>query len=196
MSPGLLNGILTGTLDDRERRSPVVVGLLVACVVVVALTLTWTFLGMRAVMDVGGSCAEGGPYQIAQPCPDGAVLLSAAIPVMLVSAMLGSALALLSRAPNLLVPMWALLFGSLGWNFLEYGFTDAGPVWGWVVCGVVFEAMALPAVVVVVAGSRLRGWIPAVRDDAPAPRLTWWLGYLILGVVGLALGAWSFDAWS
>ncbi len=37
------------------------------------LTLVW--LSMRAVMNVGGFCAEGGPYVIETPCPDGVPLL-------------------------------------------------------------------------------------------------------------------------
>jgi hypothetical protein len=32
---------------------------LLGSVVVLGLALTWTYLGMRSVMDVGGSCAEG-----------------------------------------------------------------------------------------------------------------------------------------
>jgi hypothetical protein len=192
----------TSVADGTTRRSPVVLGLLVVSVLVLAVTLVWTFLGMRAVMDVGGSCAEGGPYEIATPCPNGAVLLSVAIPVMILSAMLGSGMALLVRAPNLLLPMWTALFGSLGWNFLEYGFTtDDGLVWGWVVCGVVFELMALPAVGMIVAGSQLAGLVPrapvdAVPDTGRSSPLTWWLGYLALAVAGVLLGAWSFDALS
>ena len=93
---------------------------------------------MRAVMNVGGSCADGGPYVSAQPCPDGAVLIAIAIPVMLITAMIGSAAALSVGAPNLLVPMWGVLFGSLGWNFLEFAFKGDDIVWGWLVCGVVF----------------------------------------------------------
>jgi hypothetical protein len=192
----------TSIADGTTRRSPVVLGLLVVSVLVLAVTLVWTFLGMRSVMDVGGSCAEGGPYEIATPCPNGAVLLSVAIPVMILSAMLGSAMALLVRAPNLLLPMWAALFGSLGWNFLEYGFTtDDGLVWGWIVCGVVFELMALPAVGMIVAGSQLAGLVPRAPVDAGpdtgrSSPLTWWLGYLALAVAGVLLGAWSFDALS
>lgn len=34
---------------------------LAACVIVM-------FLSMRAVMDIGGACASGGPYVPAQPC--------------------------------------------------------------------------------------------------------------------------------
>jgi hypothetical protein len=35
---------------------------------------------------------------------------------------------------------WSALFLSLGWNFWEYGLAD-GPVWGWIICGVVFVLM-------------------------------------------------------
>jgi hypothetical protein len=91
--------------------------------------------------------------------------------------------------------MWGLLFGSLGWNFLEYGVSD-GPVWGYVVPGVMFEAMALPAVVAIVAGRRI-GLTRRAGADEPAPsQLTWYLGYLILGIIGLVVGTWSFDALS
>ena len=36
-----------------------------------AACLTVLFLCMRSVMDIGGSCASGGPYEIANPCPAG-----------------------------------------------------------------------------------------------------------------------------
>jgi len=38
------------------------------CGVVIGLTLT--FLVMRALMAIGGSCASGGPYVSARQCPD------------------------------------------------------------------------------------------------------------------------------
>jgi hypothetical protein len=167
---------------------------LLTCVLLVAVMLTWTYLGMRAVMDVGGSCADGGPYVSAQPCPGGAWLISIAIPVLVGAAMLGSYVALGLRAPGLLVPMWAVLFGSLGWNFLEYGFGDDGPVAGWIVCGVVFELMALPALGVMVAGARF----PLARltgtTPGEAPQAAWYAAYAVLGALGVAVGWWSFDA--
>jgi hypothetical protein len=179
----------------RTAYRPLVV--LLGCVLVMAIAMTWTFVGMRAVMDVGGSCAEGGPYEVAQTCPDGAWLLSLAIPVMVAVALLGSYLAFRLSAPNLLLPMWLLLFGSLGWNFLEYGFGDDGPVWGWVVCGVVFELMALPALGVMVAGDKLVR-IPTLPGQAAgSPRqLVWYASYVVLGVAGAVVGWWSFDALS
>ena len=179
--------------QEQSRSAYAPLAVLLTSVLLVGLALTWTYLGMRAVMDVGGSCASGGPYEIATPCPDGAVLISIAIPVLVASALLGSGLALRLQAPTLLLPMWAVLFGALGWNFLDYGFraTD-GPVWGWVVCGVVFELMALPAVAVLVG---LRSFRMPAATDVTSPA-AWWAAYVVLGGAGLALGAWTFDAWS
>ena len=36
------------------------------------MCLTMVYESMRAVMDIGGSCASGNtPYEIARPCPKG-----------------------------------------------------------------------------------------------------------------------------
>ena len=91
------------------------------------------------------------------------MLIAIAIPVMLITAMVGSAAAMSINAPNLLIPMWGVLFGSLGWNFLEFAFTGGDIVWGWLVCGVVFWLMALPAVFGILAGVK-----NAVRPAEPA----------------------------
>ena len=105
--------------------------------------------------------------------------------------------ALTLGAPTLLLPMWAVLFGSLGWNFLEYGLGDDGPVWGWIVCGVVFELMALPAVLVIVAGDRLVKVprLPGQATQAPGQSV-WYAAYVVLGAVGVVVGWWTFDALS
>jgi hypothetical protein len=118
---------------------------------------------------------------------------------MVIAAMLGSYVAFRLSAPGLLLPMWAALFGSLGWNFLEYGFGDDGPVWGWVVCGVVFELMALPALAVIVGARWLADKgvsIPRLPGQAEqSPReLVWYAAYAALIVAGVAVGWWSFDA--
>ncbi|MCW2764959.1 MAG: hypothetical protein JWO11_918 [Nocardioides sp.] len=170
---------------------------LFACVILVALSLTWTYLGMRAVMNVGGSCADGGPYVSAQPCPDGAWMISVAIPVLVIVAMIGSAVAGGLSAPNLLVPMWGLLFGSLGWNFLEYGAFSGDLVWGWIVCGVVFELMALPVVLLALPGRGGTKWMPPTAPGTgSAGGAWWWPAYAGLAVIGGALAIWSFGAWS
>lgn len=173
------------------------VATVLGCVLVLATTLVWAFRGMRAVMDVGGTCAEGGPYEIATPCPDGAVLLIVAIPVMLIAALLGSAVATSASAPDLLLPMWGVLFGALGWNFLEYGFTAAGGVeWGWLVPGVLFELMALPALYLIARGATFSDFSVPREGPRPGLRSSWYAAYLVLGATGAAAGWWSFDALS
>ncbi len=175
----------------RSVRGPAV---LVVSVLVLATCLTWAFFSMRAVMDVGGACADGGPYVSAQPCPDGAVLIAIAVPVMLITAMVGSVVAMSLNAPNLLLPMWGVLFGSLGWNFLEYGTTGPDLVWGWLVCGVVFELMALPAILAILAGIKNAVLPP---DSQPDTGARWWVpAYALLGALGFTFGWWSFAALS
>jgi len=39
-------------------------------VLLVAGGITVMYQAMRAVMEVGGYCASGGPYEIRQECPD------------------------------------------------------------------------------------------------------------------------------
>jgi hypothetical protein len=114
---------------------------LAACV-----TLIW--LGMRAVMDIGGACAEGGPYVPARSCAAGA---TAALWLGILGLFAFGALGIYAGArigggwAALPLLGWPALFGSLGWNFLEYGFTyeDGVVVWGWVIPGVIFVAMAV-----------------------------------------------------
>ncbi len=163
------------------------VGLFV-CVVLLAVGLMWAWLAMRAVMGVGGSCASGGPYEIATPCPDGSWLIAIAIPMLIITAMIGSALAVGVSAPNLLMPMWFLLFASLGWNFLEYGIFRGDVEVGSIVCGVMFELMALPVLFLIPAGLRSK-----TKRPEGAPKLWWWVVcYIGLASIGISIGAWSY----
>lgn len=175
---------------ETARPTPItakgLVGLFV-CVLLVAISLMWAWLSMRAVMGVGGSCASGGPYEIATPCPDGSWLIAIAIPMLIITAMIGSALAISVSAPNLLMPMWFLLFASLGWNFLEYGIRGNVEV-GFIVCGVVFELMALPVLFLIPAALRSK-----TKRIEGAPRPWWWVVcYLGLASIGISIGAWSY----
>jgi hypothetical protein len=130
---------------------------LAACVIVM-------FLSMRAVMDIGGACASGGPYVPAQPCPD-------AVPALMTISMLGlfgfGALGLWAGAQlgggwaGLPLLAWPGLFLGLGWNFLEYGVRppgdEPGPAFGWLLCGVVFVAIGvIPLLIVISARRELR----------------------------------------
>jgi hypothetical protein len=124
--------------------------------------LTILFLGMRAVMDIGGYCAEGGPFEIRQTCPDG-------VPGLFLGGLWGGIIfcgiyvwqTIKHEVPSFLALVWPALFLSLGWNFWEYGLNppappgeEAGIVWSWIICGVVFFLMgglpliaAIPAVI-------------------------------------------------
>jgi hypothetical protein len=131
-----------------SRYGPLDIGLYLLAVAGLAACLTLVFLGMRAVMDVGGFCAEGGPYVIDTPCPEGVgVILPLAIFGGLGSAAVvgwkGADIG--GRFAGLVLLAWPALFISLGWNFLEYAIWPPGPdtgiVWGWLIPGVIFVIM-------------------------------------------------------
>jgi hypothetical protein len=183
----------TATSARRSRWSGGAVTLTVVSVLVLGTTMTWAFFAMRSVMDVGGACADGGPYVSSQPCPDGSWLIAVAIPAMVIFAMAGSAAAISVQAPNLLIPMWGFLFGSLGWNFLEYGVWSGGIVWGWLICGVMFWAMALPAVYGILL-ALAAAVIPSRKKGAAAGSRWWVPAYSLLGATGFLVGAWSYHA--
>lgn len=180
------------------------VAILATCLTVMGIGVAWVYWPMRAVMDVGGSCAEGGPYVIETHCPEGVTtFMTLGIPLFMVCVFVGF-IAITLRAPLPVFPGWALLFGALGWNFFDYGF-HADPsgrlVPSWVVCGVVFWVMALPAVVIFV------GW-PLVRErygtrrapldertpQAMLPDAAWIPIYVGLLALGWWLGTLALDA--
>jgi hypothetical protein len=107
--------------------------------------ITLLFLGMRAVMDIGGACASGGPYVPSVQCPEGipAVMMGGVWGGMI---FVGLYLWATSKhdVPTLVAFAWPALFLSLGWNFFEYGVDPPlgeGLVWGWLVCAALFALM-------------------------------------------------------
>ncbi len=145
-----------------------------------AACVTLLFLGMRAVMDVGGACADGGPYVSAQSCPNGApgaMLLG-------VFGLFGFGAIAMLYGPRVggiwaAIPLlaWCGLFLSLGWNFLDYGVFNpppgAGVEAGWLIPGVLFVLMG---------GVPLAGILVAARSGSLA-------GSAILASFNLAPGA-------
>ena len=114
-----------------------------------ALSLTLLWLSMRAVMDIGGACASGGPYVPAVECPD---IVIAMTPLSIFGLFLFGGLAIWGGASigagwaGLVGLAWPALFLSLGWNFLEYGLNPPGAEpgqleWSWLLCAVVFGVM-------------------------------------------------------
>ena len=117
-------------------------------IVLGSLSITLLFLGMRAVMDVGGACADGGPYVSAQPCPTG-------VPLAMIGGMFGlfGAAGLIvwfgsrigKAAASIVALGWPALFLVLGFNFMDYAVhppdTEPTPVWGWLIPGIIFWVM-------------------------------------------------------
>lgn len=110
--------------------------------VLIASGITMMFLGMRAVMDIGGYCASGGAYVIESECPNGT---GPVVILGLVGGLIGAGIYKISSVSlpgtNLLLLAWSALFLALGWNFWEYGIT-AGLDVGWIICGVLFVLIA------------------------------------------------------
>ena len=159
-----------------------------------ACGITMLYLGMRAVMDIGGACASGGPFVPRVECPEG-------VPVLMLGGIWGGIIftGLYARqtskrnVPSFLGFAWSALFLSLGWNFLEYGFDapgESGLVWGWLICGVFFVLMGgiplyfafgpvlgqflrretPPPPFVVPTKSRIRAEIERRREPTSSPR--------------------------
>jgi hypothetical protein len=149
---------------QQRRWSYVDVVLYLVGVAGLAASITLLFLGMRAVLDIGGFCAEGGPYQIQTHCPDGVALL---MPLAVFGGFGAAGLmawkgaALGSVYAGLVFLAWPALFLSLGWNFLEYAFSPppgmSGIQLGWLIPGILFVIMgAVPLLSALPIGRALR----------------------------------------
>jgi hypothetical protein len=119
-----------------------------------ACGITLLYLGMRSVMEIGGACADGGPFVVAQPCPKG-------VPLTILGGIWGAIImvgiyvwqTIKNKVPSLVAFAWSALFLPLGWNFLEFGVNPPygeGLVWGWLICAILFVIMGgLPLIFVV-----------------------------------------------
>ena len=147
-------------------------------VLLFAASLTVVFLAMRSVMDVGGYCASGGPYEIRQECPGGTWLL----PVGIFTGLIGVGFVVAGTfrgGPTLWTLAWPALFLALGWNFLRYGIDppppEEGLVWGWLICAVAFILMGGIPLLLLLANARTAFWGTddgppgSRRKDAPKP---------------------------
>lgn len=188
-----------GTAHPAEVKKPPYVRMTVlsVCLLLIGLSVAWLYFPMRAVLDVGGYCAEGGPYVIETHCPEGSTLfLMLGVPLWFAGVFTGLFVAATLSAPQPIFAGWALLFGALGWNFMDFAF-NADPsgavVASWLVCGIVFWLMALPAVAILVGGRFV-----AAREVTDASGSGWgWLGaYVVLLAFGWWLGSVTLQTWS
>jgi hypothetical protein len=174
---------------------------LCTCVLLMTLAMGWLFFGFRTVMAVGGSCMSGhGPYvSRLPPCPGSvSFLMPLGFVLMIISALAAGAFAKRLQAPSLMLSMWWLTFGFFGWNFLTLSLAGGEVVRGIMIVGVVFMAMALPALL-------FQLWLQppwttgtstnpnsrfAARWHVTSP--AYWYGvYIVLGSVGFTLAWWS-----
>jgi hypothetical protein len=126
-----------------------------------AACITLMFLAMRAVMGVGGTCAEGGPYVIETPCPTGSTAalligLFGLFGAWAVASVFGLRVGGIWAATPIFG--WSGLFIALGWNFLEGGLRAEGgmDITG-LLLGAMFWAMGGIPLVVTLLGTRKRG---------------------------------------
>jgi hypothetical protein len=143
--------------------------------------------GMRDVMVTdGGTCASGGPYVVAHECTSADMrLLMVGVLGTLVSAGfgLGGTTMLGGRPVMAGLLIWAALFGTLGWNFIDLGLNppEGMGAGGWKFTGVVFWLMAAGGLIPALASAAVwlrRGGRPEPSFAAPPPvvRAAWYSG--------------------
>ena len=139
----------------------------------VAAGITAVYVGMRDLMvESGGTCASGGPYEIANQCSSGQIgLLLGGIFSLLVFTALHAAMEHWADGPRIGWPaIMGVLFLVLGWNFIDLGLDpprDDGTSIGWLVSGVIFWLMAVGFLAP--AAMRAAEWLR--RGGAPEPVL-------------------------
>lgn len=158
--------------------------------IVFAITSIW--FGMRDVLEVGGYCAEGGPYVIAQECPQGSeALMLVGFPMLAIGIGLAifGLLKLGKAAILMLFLAWPALFLSLAWNFWQYGLNPpagmSSPQIGWLVCGFLFTAMGFPVILL------LPKMIGLLDPDRRGPVLAM---FALSAVAGVIAGIWFASA--
>jgi hypothetical protein len=119
--------------------------------------MTLLQLSTFAVMSVGGSCASGGPYQIAVPCPDS---VAAFAPLSVFGGLIAVGLSIyLAQGFGMPLTVWAwtILFCALGALFLA-AFFATGDIVG-LLLGIMFEIMGLVPLVIELRASPQRVFV-------------------------------------
>ena len=178
----------TGRRPIMSSRPARLIGIVVGLAGLCA-ALTMLFWSMRAVMEIGGSCASGNvPYETTRPCPQGTgwMMTSSIFGGLF---MLGLYAVSAAGGPSLLPLAWPALFLSLGWNFFEYGVDPpfgSGVAPGWLVCGVLFALMGgLPLLLLLNSG-----WLQSLftgKEMAGVPRGA----ILAFQAVAIVAGTWA-----
>jgi hypothetical protein len=161
-----------GVDDMRARRVVVKATLLTVGTLGFVVCLTLMYLSMRSVMDVGGSCASGGPYTISRPCPQGVAWV---MPLAIFGGLFFVGMTFLGvfeeGGPRPYAFAWSALFIALGWNFIDYGVDPpgGGTSVSWLVCGAIFFVMGGAPLVFLLSksGARWAFWGPVEGEKRP-----------------------------
>ena len=124
---------------------------------VFVLSFTLLFQVSFSVMALGGSCASGGPYEIAVECPESVALFA---PLSIFMGLAGVFIGIfLSQGFGTPLQTWAwpILFCGLGAAFL-YAFFAAGDPVGLII-GIMFEIMGLVPLLIEFRGSWQRPFL-------------------------------------
>lgn len=151
------------------------------------VSLTILFFAMRAVMDVGGYCAEGGAYQISVHCPEGVAYLT---PLSIFGLLIFGGMYFFNVVPaafNFGYLFWTALFGSLGWNFLDYAVFQSDNIEiAWLICAIVFLLMAFgPFILLVLVADDMKNY----RIDF-GKNLFRKIILFLYQIIAIALGIW------
>lgn len=142
-----------------------------------------------AVINVGGYCAEGGPYVIAQHCPRGsAVVLSAGIPLLFLVGFLYVMAKPLSWPPTI-GWLWPVLFVGMAIAFFIGAANAPGGI-GWVgiITGIVMLAIGLAPAFLFAGRSRDSSSRP-LGERLRGPEIS--QAVVLLAGVGFGIWAWS-----
>jgi Short C-terminal domain len=133
----------------RTARRPLDVVLGLLGVAGIAAGITLLALDGRALMNIGGFCAEGGPYEIAVHCPHNSEV------IFLLGFLGGGAAIVLAEWKSsaiglgpgtVLLLAFTAVFGVIGLETLLAGFDPPGDepgwAWGWLIMGTMFVAAA------------------------------------------------------
>ena len=158
---------------------------LLMAVFLFSASLTVLFLSQRAVLNIGGFCAEGGPYEIATHCPEGIPLMATVAPLVMIASIFLFAFSAKGHLAGVFF-LWAGLFVSLGWNFLEFGLNPPegdGRIYAWLITGVLFILMGLAPLIAVFQGF----FLARSGSNNRLPRRSESQGYLIPLLAGCVL---------
>jgi len=139
----------------------------------VAFCITLLSQSMRAVEAVGGTCASGGPYQVAHQCPKG---VGGTLAIAIIGGLVFLGLFLFcasDRGRSVAMLAWSALFLTLAWNFIDYGVKGgSGAGAGFLIPGVLFVLMGAAPLFYVVPNmvKAFRGQDPN-ESDSPSPFL-------------------------